>query len=566
MADLRARAREVLARNRRVGLVTRIIAALTLLAVAFILLISIVVVKITETNLYSQKENEGALIVNSFNAEATVLHMADADPPRVLAASRVPTLARRLADGLGLLDYVLLDERFQAIAARDEARIGRSLDDPDVREAFHTARLRSRYVLDPRDGEPHQIVFTGPVLFGGRVSGIFRFALPLGDVTQMINLTRRLLLFYIVLDTLAIVVLGSFLLSRMLVRPLQDLVATAERIGQGNFDVPIPRGRTDEIGRLTDAFRAMVEGLKKAREQERRQMRAVQRVNEELERAQREVLSTDRLAYVGRVAAGVAHEVGNPLAAILGYLEILRERDGVDEAAHQDYVTRIEGEARRIDDIIRSLLDFAKPSGEGVSAVDAGEIADGAAAIVTKQRAMDRVAIVRETDPDLPPVRADGKLLLQVLVNLLINARDAMPGGGRIVVRTSTTAFDRLAESLPTLTELRPDDPQSLTEVLRRSIRFSGKIPFPEGSAVVKMAVHDDGEGIAEEHLSSIFAPFFTTKTPKKGTGLGLAICQRIVEEIGGVVKAESRPGKGTVFTIYLPAAPPAAETAERAG
>jgi signal transduction histidine kinase len=295
-------------------------------------------------------------------------------------------------------------------------------------------------------------------------------------------------------------------------------------------------------------------------------MRAVQRVNEELERAQREVLSTDRLAYVGRVAAGVAHEVGNPLAAILGYLEILRERDGVDEAAHQDYVTRIEGEARRIDDIIRSLLDFAKPSGEGVSAVDAGEIADGATAIVTKQRAMDRVAIVRETDPDLPPVRADGKLLLQVLVNLLINARDAMPGGGRIVVRTSTTAFDRLAESLPTLTELRPDDPQSLTEVLRRSIRFSGKIPFPEGSAVVKMAVHDDGEGIAEEHLSSIFAPFFTTKTPKKGTGLGLAICQRIVEEIGGVVKAESRPGKGTVFTIYLPAAPPAAETAERAG
>ena len=553
-ADLRARLADLLARNRRVGLATRIVAGLTLLAVALILLISVVVLKITETNLYSQKEAEGRLLLDSFNAESAILHAGDAEPPRSLAESRLPLLARRVAGSLGLADYVLLDHQFQVVAARDESQVGRRIEDADIERAFRSGRPMHRFLRDPRGDLRSTLQFTGPVLFNGRVSGVFRFSLPLDDVWQMIVLTRRLLLFYIGLDTLAIIGLGSFLLSRMLVRPLQELVGAARRIGEGNFDAPVPRGRSDEIGQLADAFRGMVSGLKTAREQEQRQVRTLQRINEELERAQREILSTDRLAYVGRVAAGVAHEVGNPLAAIFGYLEILRDKVYEDEASYQEYVRRIESEATRIDDIIRSLLDFAKPAGEGISEVDAGQVADDAVSIVRKQRVMDRVEIVREGDLALPPVRADRKLLLQVLVNLLVNARDAIDQGGRIAVSTSAGAFERLAESLPTLAELRPEDPQSLSEILRRSVRFSGKIPFPDGRPVVKISVKDSGQGIPEANLPSIFAPFFTTKTPKKGTGLGLAICQRVVEEIGGVIKAESDPGHGAVFTVYLPA------------
>ena len=531
---------------------TRIVAVFTVLTITLIVLVAAAALAITERNLFAAKVSEGRAIVSCVNAAIPVVVGERIDSRSAVDAAQVTDAARRICYRLALDDFVLVDERMQVVAAADETRIGRRLEDVRIVAALTTHET----VLNvPAEGgeEPHKVEITGPLFFGGRLRGALRFQLNTADVWRIVNLTRSLILFYIFLDTALIVGLGSYVLYRLLVRPIRDLNAAVERFGEGEFDVAIPRNRSDEIGRLGDAFARMVENLQRSRERQQQQMRFLERVNEDLEQAQKELLSTDRLAYVGRVAAGVAHEVGNPLAAIFGYLDILADSLPEGDGEARGFVTRIEREANRIDDIIRSLLDFAKPAGQGIAPVDAAEVAREATEIVRKQRVMDSVDLRTDIPDSVPAVRADGKLLLQVVVNLLINAKDAMPGGGSIRVTVGHASFDRLAESTPEGVESADGDATSLHELIERHVRFSGKIPFRDGAPVVKITVADTGEGIDGRNLRSIFEPFYTTKAPAGGTGLGLAICQRIVDSFGGVIKADTRPGAGTRFTIYLP-------------
>jgi signal transduction histidine kinase len=238
-------------------------------------------------------------------------------------------------------------------------------------------------------------------------------------------------------------------------------------------------------------------------------MRALRYAHERSE-LRRKLAHADRLAAVGRLAAGVAHEVGNPLAAIGNYVEVLRRR-----GADPDLVVAVERETARIDAIVRSLLDYARPREGHREPVDLGRVAADVVALLDAQGVLRGIAVRTDVEPDVPPVPGDRSALEQVFVNLVLNAVDAAGAGGAVRLRVAAAA-DR--------------------------------------ARTVAATVEDSGSGIPAELRERIFDPFFTTKAPGRGTGLGLAIVQRIVHDHGGRVNVDASPLGGASFTVALPA------------
>jgi hypothetical protein len=254
------------------------------------------------------------------------------------------------------------------------------------------------------------------------------------------------------------------------------------------------------------------------------------------------------MASVGLLAAGMAHEVGTPLSAIIGYGAILRQ-ELHDEPERLEFVQRIEDEARRIDHIVRHLLDYARPRKGEYCMVNAGELIQGVFNLLDAQGLFKKIQVSFAIPDNLPKIRVDGQQFQQVLINLMINARDAMPSGGKLHVTASRDEF----ASSPTFTS-----PGSAVVMGRRKNDFHGafRTSLPDGGRALpclKVEVRDSGEGIPLEQLDKIFDPFFTTKDPGKGTGLGLAICARIIDSFNGRITVLSTVGSGTSFCVWLP-------------
>jgi C4-dicarboxylate-specific signal transduction histidine kinase len=227
-------------------------------------------------------------------------------------------------------------------------------------------------------------------------------------------------------------------------------------------------------------------------------------------RLQAELVAADRLATIGKLAAGVAHEVGNPLSGILGYLSLLRMRAPTD-AQTLDVVERIEGEVKRIDGIVRGLLEMGRPSRGKAQPIDARTVIDGCVRMVASMKENANVRIEVRC-PESAWVRAESGPLAQVLVNLIINACQAQAGTGRVSV-----------------------------ELVQ--------------GAVAEIRVDDEGPGIAPDVLAKLFTPFFTTKPPGQGTGLGLAVSRHLLGQFDGKLSAANRVEGGARFTITLPVA-----------
>jgi two-component system NtrC family sensor kinase len=292
----------------------------------------------------------------------------------------------------------------------------------------------------------------------------------------------------------AILVSGGilWLLNRRLVlRPVKALVAGTRQVAEGDLTTTIPVTSRTELGELAVAFNHMIK---------------------QLAEVQRQLTQADKLASVGRLAAGIAHEINNPLTGVLSYASLLRKRLAADTEACED-LDVIVRETIRCRGIIRELLDFARPTPPTRKPTDLNEVARRSISVVMSQMAMNQVQLALNLAPDLPPTPADGNQIQQVLVNLLLNAADAIgPEGGTIRVSSSV----------------------------------------PEGGPDAEISIEDTGPGISLENLPHVFEPFFTTKG-SRGTGLGLAVSWGILEHHGGRLIVESRPGEGTRFTLRLP-------------
>ncbi|MCB9762862.1 MAG: HAMP domain-containing protein [Alphaproteobacteria bacterium] len=388
--------------------------------------------------------------------------------------------------------------------------VGEAPAEPDIglRAALYGREEHVRMAGSRLSGRIVEV--TEPLMIGGAVSGAVRVAMPWEGVGPARSGLGYVLLYTLFSGTV-ISVFGYALLRRRLVAPIQRIRAGTARIAAGEFGYTVELDAARELEELTRALNVLSGSLAEYRQQTAEQVESLERANQELRQVQEELIRSEKLASVGRLAAGIAHEVGNPLAAVLGYTELLAEGVG-DGALERDLLLRTRREVERIHRIIRELLDYARPGTGAAEPVALPALLEEAVHTVRPQPGFREVEVVVEAEVGLPRVRAEADKLHQVFVNLLLNAADAVAGPGRITL------------------DARAEDDE------------------------VVVRCRDSGPGFNDADLPKVFEPFFTTKEPGQGTGLGLATCQRIIEGMGGWIRASNHPEGGAVLTLGLPA------------
>jgi signal transduction histidine kinase len=310
---------------------------------------------------------------------------------------------------------------------------------------------------------------------------------------------RRYLVFSVITALVPNLILVA-LIIRTISRPVRRLTEAAVTVAGGAYGAQVNLQSNDEMGLLAASFNEM--SRKMAADIER-----LRELNEQL-------IRTEKLAAAGTLAAGVAHEVNNPLASISSLIQMLRTREGVD-AETQEMLRLISTQIARITQVLRDMMDFARVRPPARSSVEVDRLIEAAIRLASFDKGFQRLRLTTMTDTaPVPPVFADADQLQQVFLNLLLNARDAMPDGGEIDVRAT---YDQLA-------------------------------------AEINVEIADTGTGIAPEHRAHVFDPFFTTKPTGTGTGLGLAVCYGIITAHGGRITIGPNNGRGTRVRVTLPA------------
>ena len=357
----------------------------------------------------------------------------------------------------------------------------------------------------------------------------------------------------LIVDLFVLFGFGSWLLRRRLVLPLENLTDAVERIADGYYEERAAGASSLELMALETGVNAMADRLIRDQERLARNIESLDRTNAELVEARDQVIRSDRLAAVGTLSAGIAHEVGNPLGAILAYVDVARARAEL-AGGDTELLESIRAEAGRIDRIVRSLLDYAQPRQEESVPVSPGLVVERVREFLDAQGKLDQAEHVWRYGEDVPDVVMVASRLEQVMVNLLLNAADAVAGqhDARIVVTVSAGSGAVARQPIR-----REGDPRGINYMHRRRVSpdkiGKGVDPLFTATRLVLITVDDNGPGIPEEVLENVFDPFFTTKDPGKGTGLGLAICGRLVESMGGRIRAMRGPDGGARFTIRLP-------------
>ena len=312
-------------------------------------------------------------------------------------------------------------------------------------------------------------------------------------------LTARALLNNLIIIALILLVISaiiSLFWSRLITRPIELLSKAANEVGKGRFDVRVQATSRDEIGDMAQSFNQMAEGLD-TRERE-------------LQASQAALIQSEKMAAFGQLGAGIAHEIKNPLAGIIGLAQLLLRKVEKDGPLYEN-LTMIEKEARRSKSITENLLRFARQEKMEFTRIDLNAVATESAAIVDHQLGINQIRLNKELAPNLPQIVGNANQLQQVLMNLMINAQQAMEGSpGSVTLSTRLLNAEKI--------ELR---------------------------------VTDTGPGIPPDIQAKIFEPFFTTKPAGKGTGLGLSVSYGIIKDHKGDVRIESTVGKGISFCHY---------------
>ena len=351
--------------------------------------------------------------------------------------------------------------------------------------------------------------------YDGRTIGMLYVGLLERAYTSTRN--RVILSFFAIATIGFILIIGiTYYEIHRITLPLGKMVAATRNIAVGRFDQEVPAGSQGEIALLADSFNTMLKSLRQMKgdleEWGRTLEEKVKQRTEELVAMQARVVQSERLASLGMLAAGVAHEINNPLGGILALTALtLEDLKGADP--NRENLEEVVKQTQRCRDIVKGLLEFARHSEVNMELVDLNKILQDTLSLVSKQAQFLNVTVVRNWDLQLPLVMADKSQLQQVFMNILVNAVQAMEEKGTITLTT------------------RPGAPDNSVEVL----------------------ISDTGHGIPPERIDHIFDPFFTTKGSGQGTGLGLSIAYGIITSHRGTILVESEAGKGCTFTIRLP-------------
>jgi two-component system, NtrC family, sensor kinase len=496
-------------RRYRLNLTVSILAFLSCLLLLTWLLFSLLAFKTAANDLYAQKGEHARMLLATFTSQLP--DTIPAYPNGMLAMNEPAAIyARKLSEETSFIRLTLLDVNSKPIFSA-----GR--DGGDVYLPFAgSGQVHEGSIIAP-DGAA--VICTARVVRGGVIAGNAGLVLSLSAEKERLERSRKLFLAYFAIDFILLLGLGSFILSRIVVTPISRLLSATEKITGGQYGQQVRVSGSAELARLAESFNDMSATLLQKEQEVSRHVAALEKANADLRQAREEAIRTEKMASIGLLAAGMAHEIGTPLASIMGYAE-LAAGEQLDSSTIQDYARRISGDCARIDRIVRGLLDYSRPRGATVESCDIRRLVVTTIEMLSQQGALKDIRLATDCDEKMPEVCVDSHQLQQVLINLLLNSRDAMLAGGKLAVRVKSDKSRRL--------------PGQTTSCLR-------------------IDVLDNGSGIPEDHLKRIFDPFFTTKPPGKGTGLGLAISARIIEGFGGSIEVRSRTGTGTCFSLWLP-------------
>ncbi len=318
---------------------------------------------------------------------------------------------------------------------------------------------------------------------------------------EFVDMKRRTLWTFLMITLIgvSIALITSYFLGNSALKPIKHLVFASNQLAKGDLNHRVVIKSGDEIGELGKTFNYMADSIKERDEKLK-------------EQTKNQIMKSEKLAMIGRLAAGVAHEINNPLGGILIYSHLLLE-DTPKSSPERASLEKIVREAARCKDIVKGLLDFARPGEPRVELGRLNETIESVLSLIEKQVLFQNITIEKKLAPDLPMISFDKSQLQQVFMNILLNAAEAMNGKGRLAIKTQ----------------------------------------IPEDGFYEEAKFTDTGHGIPKENFENLFEPFFTTKKPGEGTGLGLAISYGIVKNHNGKIEVESEIGKGTTFTIKLP-------------
>ncbi len=439
----------------------------------------------------------------AFAASFTLLGVASVQLSRRLRAQDLYRTADTLAQSLSaLLEQHHVDPDDEVRALRTAMR---KLGHSQVAGASITRKGRTKDIGNVKGG----IAGVASLPDGGSL----RLNLLLQG--QADNPLRRLLALYTMVTGAAILVLTYLALTFWIVRPTATLTAASKALASGRRGVTVPEKGAMEIALLARTFNDMASQIQRNEQTLELRLSELERATEQLRAAQYQLVQSEKLASVGRLAAGVAHEIGNPVAAILGFVELLRTTTLPTEK-RAAFLERIAHETERVSRIIRDLLNFARPDAHDdirKGATDCCRLIEHTLRLLGPQKELDQVTLERRFFCDSLLVKGSPDALTQVLLNLLLNAVDAIDGVGSILI------------------ELTQESDAGVIRII------------------------DSGPGIDPAIADTLFEPFATTKPSNRGTGLGLSICHGIIDALGGSISAHNASSGGAVFEVRLPLA-----------
>ncbi|MCB2147883.1 MAG: hypothetical protein KQI81_15510 [Deltaproteobacteria bacterium] len=371
------------------------------------------------------------------------------------------------------------------------------------------------------------VIITYPVQVEGKIIAAGGLKSPLTSIYLDFRKIQKIALIFVFINSFFFALFGNRQLSRIYFKPLKRLAKRAEAYQDEEPLFFSVRKEDNEFSVLSSSLNKMLHRISDDKSVLKETIGSLKAANLELRKAQNDVIRAEKLATVGRLTSGIAHEIGNPIGIVLGYLDLLKKTD-LTSAEREDFIVRSEKEITRINNIIRQLLDMSRSSAGESKPVSIHQLLQDLILVFKYQPAANAIVFESHLDAIDDFVFADPDQLRQVFLNILLNAVDAvnscLSGNSRIRIFTEPTIGD---SDLPDGTE----------------------------GHFITVTIQDNGPGIPPENSPHVFDPFFTTKPPGKGTGLGLSVSFMIVEKLGGNITVSNREEIGASFKVVLPLA-----------
>ncbi|MFC1829936.1 sensor histidine kinase [Thermodesulfobacteriota bacterium] len=506
---------------------TKITINLALLLLLGMFLTDFVMVRMTQRDMIRAEMSRGSIFLSAVEKEFTVLFVSENPSPRTIDDDH--------------LDRMLTEAGFSCAMVMDPEKktthaLGAGCEMKDKLEAVVGKTMTSGKRTTEFQGttwgvfwkQPRHLILSVPFIRNGAVMASAGVVLPLDGIYGSVRQTQYILIIYVLVNTVILTLIGLYRLSVSTVRPLNRLAKRAGEYSDEDELFFLYEKEGSEYNKLSKALNSMLKSISEDKKKLRQTVLYLEKANLDLKQAQKDIIRAEKLASVGRLSSGIAHEIGNPIGIIIGYLELIKQ-DDIPEDERREFIERAENEVNRVNRIIRQLLDLSRRSKEGLESVSVHGIIKEVIDVLKVQPGMPDIAFQLNLTSEKNTVMADPHQLRQVFLNLVMNAADA----------------------------IFSNDEKVKGKLVISSEEIPGNVD--DGGAhspMIKIMFIDNGPGIPEGIIKDIFDPFYTTKEPGKGTGLGLSVSFMIIDGIGGKIKAESKEGRGTTMTIYLPLVP----------